>query len=341
MDNAAHSDEKQGRLKEKLRDELGPLIVSLLDHSSGIEDILVNEDSRIWVKRTGLSFEQVGGLPTHHARGAMMTIASMQRTTVTESRPVLETQLPIWKYRFAGLIEPVVPSPSFAIRVKPDKKRSLEDLRRQSILTAKDDPRNRREQQEDFIASLHGLDHLEVIQEAIRTRKNILIVGGTGAGKTTVANAILEEIGVLTPADRVLVIEDTQELLLDSANSLSLLATTEFDQLKCLKVALRLKPDRIVVGEVRDGAAALPLLKAWNTGHPGGVSTIHANSAAEALIRLEDLVREATEAPQQRTIGAAVDVVISVVNDHVAGRKIQEVAVVTGWQDGRYLLTQV
>ena len=102
-----------------------------------------------------------------------------------------------------------------------------------------------------------------------------------------------------------------------------------------------MKPDRIIVGEVRDGAAALPLLKAWNTGHPGGVSTIHANSAAEALVRLEDLVREATEAPQQRTIGAAVDVVISVVNDPVEGRKVREVAVVTGYQDGCYLLTQV
>jgi type IV secretory pathway ATPase VirB11/archaellum biosynthesis ATPase len=197
------------------------------------------------------------------------------------------------------------------------------------------------QKQEDFIGRLQGLDHIEVIREAIRARKNMLIVGGTGAGKTTIANAILEEIGTLTPGDRVLVIEDTQELLLDSANSLSMLATTEFDQLKCLKVALRLKPDRIIVGEVRDGAAALPLLKAWNTGHPGGVSTIHANSAAEALVRLEGLVREATEAPQQRTIGAAVDVVISVVNDPVEGRKVQEVAVVTGYQDGRYLLTQV
>jgi P-type conjugative transfer ATPase TrbB len=336
-----HSDEKQGRLKEKLRDELGSLIVGMLDWSSGLEDIVVNEDSRIWVKRTGVAFECVGELSARQARGAMMTIASMQKTTVTESRPVLETQLPIWKFRFAGLIEPVVPSPSFAIRIKPDKKRSLDDLRRQGILTGNDDPRNRRTLQDDFISQLKGLDHLEIIQEAIRARKNILIVGGTGAGKTTVANAILEEIGILTPADRVLVIEDTQELLLDSANSLSLLATAEFDQLKCLKVALRLKPDRIVVGEVRDGAAALPLLKAWNTGHPGGVSTIHANSATEALIRLEDLVREATEAPQQRMIGAAVDVVVSVVNDQVAGRKIQEVAVVTGWQDGRYLLTQV
>jgi Flp pilus assembly CpaF family ATPase len=337
----SHGDEKQVRLKEKLRDELGSPIVGLLDRSSGIEDIVVNEDSHIWVKRTGAAFECVGELPARQARGAMMTIASMQKTTITEIRPVLETQLPIWKFRFAGLIEPVVLSPSFAIRIKPDKKRSLEDLRRQGILTGKDDPRNRRALQDDFISGLRGLDHLEVMREAIRARKNILIVGGTGAGKTTVANAILEEIGILTPADRVLVIEDTQELLLDSANSLSLLATTEFDQLKCLKVALRLKPDRIVVGEVRDGAAALPLLKAWNTGHPGGVSTIHANSATEALIRLEDLVREATEAPQQRTIGAAVDVVISVVNDQVAGRKIQEVAVVTGWQDGRYMLTQV
>lgn len=341
MHHEANSDEKQDRLREKLRDELGELIVNLLDNSSGLEDIIVNEDSRIWIKRTGKAFEHVGLLSTRQARGAMMTIASMQKTTVTELRPVLETQLPIWKYRFAGLIEPVVPSPSFAIRIKPDKKRSLQDLQRQGILTKKDDPRNRRSEQEEFIDTLAGLDHMAVIQESIRARKNIMIVGGTGAGKTTIANAILEEIGKLTPADRVLVIEDTQELLLDSANSLSMLATTEFDQLKCLKVALRLKPDRIVVGEVRDGAAALPLLKAWNTGHPGGVSTIHANSAAEALIRLEDLVREATDAPQQRTIGAAVDVVISVVNDHVEGRKIQEVGVVTGWHDGRYLLTQV
>jgi len=271
----------------------------------------------------------------------MMTIASMQKTTVTESKPVLESQLPIWKYRFAGLIEPVVLSPSFAIRVKSDKKRSLRDLQRQGILTTKDDPRNRRSEQEDLIDAVRGLDHLEVIQQAIIAHKNILVVGGTGAGKTTIANAILEEIGTLTPGDRVLVIEDTQELLLDSANSLSMLATTEFDQLKCLKVALRLKPDRIVVGEVRDGAAALPLLKSWNTGHPGGVSTLHANSAAEALDRLEALVREATDAPQQRMIGSAVDLVISIVNDPVQGRKVQEVAVVTGYENGRYLLTQV
>jgi type IV secretion system protein VirB11 len=225
--------------------------------------------------------------------------------------------------------------------VKSDKKRSLKDLQRQGILTTKDDPRNRRSQQEDFIDSVKNLDHLEVIQQAIVAHKNILIVGGTGAGKTTIANAILEEIGALTPGDRVLVIEDTQELLLDSANSLSMLATTEFDQLKCLKVALRLKPDRIVVGEVRDGAAALPLLKSWNTGHPGGVSTLHANSATEALDRLEALVREATDAPQQRMIGSAVDLVISVVNDPIAGRKVQEVAVVTGYENGRYLMTAV
>ena len=188
MNQDAHIDEKQGRLKEKLRDELGSLIVGLLDRSSGLEDIIVNEDSWVWVKRTGAIFEQVGELPARQARGAMMTIASMQKTTVTELRPVLETQLPIWKFRFAGLIEPVVPSPAFAIRIKPDKKRNLEDLRRQGILTGKDDPRNRRALQEDFISDLKGLDHLEVIQGAIQTHKNILVVGGTGAGKTTVGS---------------------------------------------------------------------------------------------------------------------------------------------------------
>src|SRR5260370_25490949 len=214
----------------------------------------------------------------------MRKIASMEKTDLTELAPVLEKQPPIRKVGFAVLIEPVVPSPSFAIRVKPDTKRSLRDLQAQGILTKKDDPRNRRAVQEDFIARSQGLDHIEVIQEAIRARKNMLIVGGTGAGKTTIANAILEEVGALTPGDRGLVIEDTQELLLDSANSLSMLATTEFDQLKCLKVALRLKPDRIIVGEVRDGAAALPLLKAWNTAHPAGVATIHANIAPKPLI---------------------------------------------------------
>src|SRR5258708_20460312 len=119
MHPEAQSEEKQERLREKVRDEVGPLIVGLLDRSSGLEDIIVNEDSRIWVKRTGSSFEQVGELPSRQARGAMMTIASMQKTTVTELRPVLETQLPIWKIRFAGLIEPVVPSPPFPIQVKP------------------------------------------------------------------------------------------------------------------------------------------------------------------------------------------------------------------------------
>src|SRR5258708_31937346 len=115
----AHTDEKQERLREKLRDELRPLIGGFLDRSSGLEDIIVNEDSRIWVKRTGSSFEQVGELSSRQARGAMMTIASMRNTTVTELRPILETQLPIWKIRFAGLIEPVVPSPPFPIQVKP------------------------------------------------------------------------------------------------------------------------------------------------------------------------------------------------------------------------------
>src|ERR1700761_7390903 len=153
MQTNAHGEEKQERLREKLRDELGPLIVDLLDGPSGIEDIIVNDDSRVWIKRTGSAFEQIGKLHQGQVRGAMMTIASMQKTTVTELRPVLETQLPLWKFRFAGLVEPVGPSPAFAIRIKPDRKRSLRDMQVQGILSRKNAIGSRRVAQEDFIAS--------------------------------------------------------------------------------------------------------------------------------------------------------------------------------------------
>jgi type IV secretion system protein VirB11 len=112
--------------------------------------------------------------------------------------------------------------------------------------------------------------------------------------------------------------------------------------LDCLRACMRLNPTRIVVGEVR-GAEAHTLLKAWNTGHPGGVATIHANDALSALVRLESLVAEATTAPQQTLIGEAVDLVVFVDGEPAieAGRKVRELLLVAGWANGLYRVEHV
>ena len=164
------------------------------------------------------------------------------------------------------------------------------------ILTAKDDPLNRLRRRHDFASSVRGLKHAEVIRAAVGARKNILVVGSTGSGKTTFVNACLDALAILTPHDRVISIEDTTELQCAVKNYLDLRAVGNVTMLDCLRACMRLKPTRIVVGEVR-GAEAHTLLKAWNTGHPGGMATVHANDAMSGLIRLESLVAEATNAP--------------------------------------------
>ena len=184
-------------------------------------------------------------------------------------------------------------------------------MKPRGILTAKDDPLNHIRRQDDFLNAMRGLKHADIIRAAVRAKKNILVVGSTGSGKTTFVNACLDALADLTPHDRVISIEDTTELQCPVKNYLDLRAVGNVTMLECLRACMRLKPTRIVVGEVR-GAEAHTLLKAWNTGHPGGMATVHANDAMSGLIRLESLVAEATNAPQQTLIAEAVDLVIFV-----------------------------
>jgi type IV secretion system protein TrbB len=169
-----------------------------------------------------------------------------------------------------------------------------------------------------------------------------LVVGSTGSGKTTLVNAILDALAQLTPNDRVVSIEDTTELQCPVKNYLDLRAVGGVTMLECLRACMRLKPTRIVVGEVR-GAEAHTLLKAWNTGHPGGAATIHANDAVSGLVRLESLIAEATSAPQQILIAEAVDVVVFIDEESelAAGRKVKEVLLVTGYRNGQYQVERV
>jgi type IV secretion system protein VirB11 len=329
------------RRNEKLVRELGPLVASCLNDSR-TEDILLNADSTLWVKRTHGHFEVVGKMTSAQALSAFGTIAAIRDTVINHENPILETELPTDGSRFEGLIPPVVRQPVFAIRQRPRCVFTLTDYETAGILTDKKDVLNRQRHRDHFIELVRGKRHVEVIRAAIEQRKNILVAGSTGSGKTTFINAVLDELAAISPADRVLIIEDTPELQCNVKNSVALLAVGRVSMLDCLRACMRLKPTRIVVGEVR-GAEALSMLKAWNTGHPGGAASVHANDARGALIRLESLVAEATGAPQQQLIAEAVNVVVFVDCEPTikAARKVREVAVVMGYREGAYELEYV
>ncbi len=334
-------DEQEQRWEVKLRREFGEELLQLLEEKR-MEDIVLNPDGALWAKRLGDRFSRVGSMRPDIALGAMSTIATMRKTYISKDNPILETELPLDGSRFEGLTAPVVRSPVFAIRLRPKHMYTLADYERDGILTDTADPLNARRRRDDFAAGVRGLKHSEVIRAAVRARKNILVVGSTGSGKTTLVNAILAALAEETPNDRVITIEDTTELQCPVKNHVDLRAVGKVTMLDCLRACLRLKPHRIVVGEVR-GAEAHTLLKSWNTGHPGGAATIHANDALSGLIRLESLVAEATTAPMQTLIAEAVDLVIFVDEEALlpAGRKVREVLLVTGYRDGRYEVEHV
>ena len=334
--------DKVQRLEQKLRRELGRQIVELLEHERGLEDLFLNSDGRLWVTLAGRECVEIGRLSPYQAESAMCSIADWQGTLINHDRPILETELPIWNSRFTGLMPPVVTAPAFALRQKAVRVFGFDDYEASEILTSKNDPRNRVETHDDFLEAVQEMTHRQVLEEAIRRRMNIVVCGGTGSGKTTFMNAVLDGVARLTPSDRAVVIEDTPELQINCQNSLSLLASlTRYPSvLDCVRTTLRLRPKRIFVGEVRRGEA-LELIKAWNTGHPGGVASVHADNAYKALDRLERLVAEATNAPQQKLIAEAVDVVVSIFSDPHLGRKVREIAVVTGYENGQYQLVFV
>lgn len=329
-------DEQYNRLEAKLKRELGEVVLGLLsDYQT--EDIVLNPDSSVWVKRMGQGFQHVGEMPPAQAASALNTIAAWKGTVLNHERPVLETELPLDGSRFEGIVSPIVRNPVFAIRLRPKKIFSLSDYEQSGILSSKDDPLNRLRKRDTFVEDVRGLSHGKIIRAAVAGKRNILTVGATGSGKTTFVNAILDVMAQVAPHDRVISIEDTTELQCSVRNHVDLLAVGNVSMLDCLRACMRLKPTRIVVGEVR-GAEAHTMLKAWNTGHPGGAATVHANDALSGLIRLESLVAEATSAPQQTLIAEAVDLVVFVDQEPelFAGRKVREVALVTGYREGRY-----
>jgi type IV secretion system protein VirB11 len=180
-----------------------------------------------------------------------------------------------------------------------------------------------------------------VIAGALKARKNIVLSGGTGSGKTTFGNALLMEMNDLSPNERVVTMEDTIELQCGQKNKTSLKTVKDLVTLNDLvRLSMRLSPERLIVGEVR-GKEALEMLKSWNTGHPGGFATLHANSASAALLRLEQLVLEVTPNPMRELIGEAVHMVIHLQRHVVTGPRVEQIIEVRGVRNGEYVWNEV
>jgi len=297
------------RKLDALRHALGATVLDALVDPEVVE-ILANPDGRIVLDRLGQGRRDTGQVLAPEARErTIRLIADYVGEVVTRDDPRLSGVLPGTGERFQGLLPPVVSAPAFSIRKRPAVIWGLDDYVRDGAMTRA---------------------QADALRTATETRKNILISGGTGSGKTTLANAVLAEPAFAQ--DRVFLIEDTPELQCSAWDTVAVLtrrAPVVIGVVDLVRDALRMRPDRIVVGEMRDGAAALETLKSWNTGHPGGLSTIHANSAEDALRRIEDLILEVAAITPSRTIGQAVDVIVHI-RRCATGRRVDALLAVNG-----------
>lgn len=303
------------RAKRKLERDMGPELLEALNDPKTVE-IILNADGKLWQERLGEKMKCFGTLRTAQAQAIIETIAGYHGKEVTRHRPVLEGELPLDGSRFAGQLPPVVPAPTFAIRKKAVAIFTLDQYVENDIMT---------EQQRDTLI------------DAVRNHRNILVIGGTGSGKTTLVNSIINQMVVNDPCERVIIIEDTGEIQCAAENYVQYHTSMDVSMTALLKTTLRMRPDRILVGEVR-GPEALDLLMAWNTGHEGGAATLHANNAKAGLDRLAMLISMHPDAPKpiEPLIAEAVHVVVNIsrTND---GRRIQEILKVIGYQDGQYV----
>jgi type IV secretion system protein VirB11 len=299
-----------------LRTALGASIARLLEDPSVVE-VMLNPDGRIWVDRLSQGLADTGErLSAADGERIVRLVAHHVGAEVHARSPRVSAELPETGERFEGLLPPVVAAPAFAIR-KPAV----------AVFTLG-----------DYVAAGIMTDHqADVLRGAVTARANILVAGGTSTGKTTLTNALLAEVA--QTSDRVVIIEDTRELQCTAPNLVALRTKDGVATLSDLvRSSLRLRPDRIPVGEVR-GAEALDLLKAWGTGHPGGVGTIHAGSAIGALRRLEQLIQEAVITVPRALIAETIDLV-AVLAGRGSARRLVELARVDGLgADGDYRIT--
>jgi type IV secretion system protein VirB11 len=297
---------------------MGAAIAAALADPATIE-VLVNPDGRLRLDKLGEGRIDTGEhLASSEVERIIRLVASHLRTEVHAENPVVSGELPETGERFEGGLPPVASAPYFAIRKPASKIKTLDDYVSERTMSA---------------------TQADQLRQAILHRKNVLVAGGTSSGKTTLANALLAEIAKLD--ERVILIEDTRELQCAAADCVALRTVAGTISMGHLvRSTLRLRPDRIIVGEVR-GGEALDMLKAWNTGHPGGIATIHANSARTALYRLEQLVQEAVSTVPRQLIAETVDLIVFI-QGRGTSRRIETIAEVGRLgADGDYVVTEI
>ena len=298
--------ERASRGARMLRTALGSAIADWLDDPVVIE-VMLNPDGRLWIDRLGEGISETGmAMSAADGERIIRLVAHHVGAEVHGAAPRVSAELPDGGERFEGLLPPVVAAPSFAIRKPAVAVFTLSDYVAAGIMNACE---------------------AELLARAVAERMNILVAGGTSTGKTTLTNALLAEIA--KTQDRVVLIEDTRELQCAAPNLVALRTKDGVASLSDLvRSALRLRPDRIPIGEVR-GAEALDLLKAWGTGHPGGVGTIHAGTALGTLRRLEQLIQETVVTVPRALIAETINVIAVLVRDGT-GRRLSELVHVDG-----------
>ena len=319
MNNTLTVEENRGyRL---LNEALGPLAITLLEDN--VIEVYCNSNSlNVWIEYVGIGRVKSNIiLNGDDRRKIIQTVATFSQTVANKENPIISAELPKYGYRFEGSLPDISMLPSFNIRKPANIVFTLDDYLSQGILNQK---------QKDIICL------------AVKRKLNILIGGGTGSGKTTLCNAVLNEIS--KTGDRLVILEDTRELQCTADDYESFRTSFTVTMNMLLRTTMRRRPDRIIVGEVRDGAA-YDLLKAWNTGHPGGISTTHANDVLESLKRIAALSLESggeSSAPPlsvvNSLIGSTVNIVVfisrsSSIKDGkvVKGRVVKQVGLITGY----------
>lgn len=299
------------RLHEMLSRYLGPHVVALMEDDD-VTEIYVNpQDNAIRIDTRSRGKVPSGeAISPHRVEMFLNAVAAHLDLTLTADHPCLQAELPIETFRgsrLQGFVPPITAGPSFNIRKPPAQVYTLTDYVKAGVLSEV---------------------QREALSDSVDCRQNIVIIGGTNSGKTTLANAVIHEITTRFPGDRLVVLEDTVELQVSAPDYLALRTNARVSLADLVKRALRTSPNRIIVGEVR-GAEALDLLDAWATGHPGGVATLHASSADGALHRLDRLAQRTNVPPQPELVAEAVGVVVAIEGTSVA-RRVTQIARVRG-----------